>query len=381
MDKKRILIYSTVFLIMGLSNSVIPVLPEIAAGSLVSSGTISYTLLFSGYFIGALLTMIPFGFMTDRYNNIKIITLSITLTSFAGMMLILSENIYLLVTARLLEGIACGAFFPPAYALLAGFHEKNRYIGEFNFLLNAGLAVGVLASGFLASRSVRGAITLFTILSIIVLVIGIVTLFLNKEKESTKTTERTTPPTKRMSPGSEIKRVLGKLFNIRFLRIWITAFLLFGITGVLLAFYPEYSKDILSKPELGIAIAILYISSMITNLVVGRMKLHFKHMVTSGMILAAAGVLISIRFPFTGFALLGIGSGIGMIGLPVAVSHMPFDRGLAMGIFNTYTYAGLAFMPIIAGLFIDMGYQAVFILSAAFMVLSLFLKDGLESGE
>ncbi|SFM29896.1 MFS transporter [Methanolobus profundi] len=373
MKKERLLIYSTVFLIMGLSNSVIPVLPEIAAGSLVSSGTISYTLLFSGYFIGALLTMIPFGFMADIYDNVKIMIFSITLTLFAGIVLILSENIYLLIGARLLEGIACGAFFPPAYSLLAGFTEKNRYIGEFNFLLNAGLAVGVLSSGFLAAWSIRGAIILFTGLSIIILLLGTSVVFTGKRPGKIQV--------KNISPSIEAKNVISKLFDLKFIRIWITAFLIFGITGVMLAFYPEYSKDLLSKPELGVAIAILYASSMITNIVVGRMNLGFRKMIFSGILLAAAGVVISLKAPFIGFALLGIGSGTGMIGLPVAVSHMPVERGLAMGIFNTYTYAGLAFMPIIAGMFVGMGYQTVFILSAAFMVLSLFLKDGVESGE
>lgn len=375
MEKKRLLIYSTVFLIMGLSNSVIPVLPEVA-GSLVSPGTIQYTLLFSGYFIGALLTMIPFGFMTDIYDNIKIITFSIVLTSFAGILLILGENIYLLITARLIEGIAAGAFFPPAYSLLAGFHKNKQYIGEFNFLLNAGLAVGVLSSGFLASWSVRGAIMLFTNLSIIVLSLGMFTLYSGNKTEKE---QRTKNRRKMISPVSEILNVFSKLSDLHYMRIWITAFLLFGISGVLLAFYPEYSKNILTKPELGIAIAILYISSMATNLIVGRMNLHFKHMVTSGIVLAAAGVLISMSFPFIGFALLGIGSGTGMIGLPIAVSHMPFEKGLAMGVFNTYTYAGLAFMPIIAGLFVAQGYTTVFILSAVFMILSLFLKDGVKS--
>ncbi|WP_094228825.1 MFS transporter [Methanolobus psychrotolerans] len=373
MDKKRLLIYSTVFLIMGLSNSVIPVLPEIAAGSFVSSGTLSYTLLFSGYFIGALLTMIPFGFMADLYDNMKIIVLAIALTFFAGMILTLTGNIYLLITARLIEGIACGAFFPPAYSILAGFHEKNQYIGEFNFLLNAGLAVGVLSSGFLAAWSIRGAIILFTGLSIIILAISASIMFTGKEPTKVRV--------KKISPSREARNVFSKLFNIKFIRIWITAFLIFGITGVMLAFYSEYSKDMLSKPELGIAIAILYASSMVTNIIVGRMNLRFKKMIVSGILLAAAGVIIAIKSPFIGFALIGIGSGTGMIGLPIAVSHMPFDKGLAMGIFNTYTYAGLAFMPIITGLFVNMGYPAVFILSAVFMVLSLFLKDGVKNEE
>ncbi|MEZ5335251.1 MAG: MFS transporter [Methanolobus sp.] len=367
MNKNRLIIYVSVFLIMAMSNSVIPVLPEIAAAGNVSSGTIKYTLLFSGYFIGALLTMIPFGFLADIYNKTRIIYASIALTFFAGLILIITDNIYLLIAARLIEGIACGAFFPPAYALLSGFRHKNRYIGEFNFLLNAGLATGVLVSSFIADWSVKGALVLFTGTTAIIFIFSIVAVLTEKKPEKMRV--------KQFSPLKETKKAFNTIFNKNFMRIWITAFLIFGITGVMLAFYSDYSKDFLSKPELGIIIAVLYASSMATNLVVGRINVNFRKMIFAGIIITAAGIIFSISHPFIGFTLIGIGSGTGMIGLPVAVSHMPCDRGLAMGIFNTYTYAGLAFMPLLAGLFINLGYPLIFTLTACVMLLTLFIKD------
>ncbi|MDG6244585.1 MAG: MFS transporter [Methanolobus sp.] len=370
MDKNRFLIYCTVFLIMGLSNSVIPVLPEIASFDSQSVGTLTYTLLFSGYFIGALLTMIPFGFVADIYSYLRLVVFSIFLTFFAGTILLFSENIHLLIIARFIEGVACGAFFPAAYAMLSEFQEKKRYIGEFNFLLNAGLALGVASAGFLAPWSIKGSILLFTILSFFILIYSIYLIMTNK-------TEKAGIIKKVRFPDVEL--VKNKIINTDFLRIWIIAFLLFGISGLMLAFYPEYARNILTKPELGIAIATLYISSMITNILVGRMSLQFRTMIYSGILIAATGILISVKFPFLGFALVGIGSGTGMIGLPVAVSNMPFDRGLAMGILNTYTYAGLAFMPMIAGMFIGFGYPTMVTLAALVMILSLLLKDGIKS--
>lgn len=371
MNKNRLIIYAAVFLIMGLSNSVIPVLPEIATTGNVYSGTLKYTLLFSGYFIGALLTMIPFGFLADIYDNMKIIFLSVALTFFAGIILMLTDNVYLLLSARLIEGIGCGAFFPPAYALLSVAQNKNRYIGEFNFLLNSGLAAGVLFSSFLANWSIKGAVLLFTVMGAIMLLFIATTISTLKQPEIVRI--------KQIHPLMETKKALNMIFNKKYMRIWLTAFLIFGITGVMLAFYSDYSKDFLSKPELGIAIAILYASSMATNLIVGRINTDFRKLIIAGIILTAAGVIISIRHPFPGFILIGIGSGAGMIGLPVAVSHMPFDRGLAMGIFNTYTYAGLAFLPLVAGIFINLGYPMVFALTAFSMVLTLFIKDGLQA--
>jgi MFS family permease len=135
-----------------------------------------------------------------------------------------------------------------------------------------------------------------------------------------------------------------------YLLIWSSSILLlFGVTGVAHALYPDYSAGLLSKVELGMALAGMYASSMITNLIAGRIRLHYGLMIRSGLSLAALGTILAVYYPVHGFILIGMGSGIGLIGLPVAVSYMQNDRGLLMGIFNTYTYAGLGFMPIIAG--------------------------------
>jgi MFS family permease len=354
----------------------------------VESGTIKYTLLFSGYFIGALLTLIPFGFLADRYEHLKIIFFAIFLTAISGTILTLTSNIYIMILARILEGSACGAFFPAAYAILAEYQKKNQYLGEFNFLLNAGLATGAVAAGFLAERYIKGAIILFTLLSSIVFIFGIIKTnpppqnnnnIKNKNNLSLKTKEKTHSNTTFLI---EIKKILNIAFNPLFIRTWIIAFFIFGITGVMLAYYPQYSSGMLSKPELGIVIATVYISSMATNLIAGRSSIKFRKMINIGIILAAAGVIISITQPLPGFTLLGIGSGMAMIGLPIAVSCMNIskkDKGLSMGIFTTFTYMGLAFLPMIMGYFTKYGYLAMFAGTSLLMVLTLLLKDSTKN--
>ncbi|MDK2826141.1 MAG: hypothetical protein PWQ63_596 [Methanolobus sp.] len=380
MTKERFFIYSTVFLIMGLSNSVIPVLPEIASASSVGPGTIKYTLLFSGYFIGALLTLIPFGFIADRYSHLKLIILAISLTAISGIMLTLTSNTYLMIIARILEGCACGAFFPPAYAILAEYQNKNRYLGEFNFLLNAGLASGAVAAGFLADGYVKGAIILFTALSLIVFCFGMIRpgAYQHGSKNNNQISKTGKEPHSYDIFLNETKKILGIALNPMYITTWIIAFFIFGITGVMLAYYPQYSSGMLSKPELGIVIAIVYISSMATNIIAGRLNINYRKMINSGIILAAAGVIISIKYPLTGFTLLGIGSGIGMIGLPIAVSYMDIDKndkGTSMGIFTTYTYMRLAFLPMVMGYFTKFGYQIMFTGTAVLMILTLLLKN------
>ncbi|MDI9395173.1 MAG: hypothetical protein QM426_07075 [Euryarchaeota archaeon] len=49
------------------------------------------------------------------------------------------------------------------------------------------------------------------------------------------------------------------------------SFLLNGAIGVLTAYYPDYSLEILSKVQLGIAIASLYVCAIMSFLI-GRLK-------------------------------------------------------------------------------------------------------------
>jgi len=135
---------------MGLSNAVIPILPELAARDHGSVGAFASSLLFSAYFLGALATMLPFGILSDRFGSLRFIGLGILLTAGSGLTMLLSENLWVLLFARFVEGLACGAFFPAAFSTLSEYRNPKRYMGEFTFLLNAGLAAGTLSSGLLA---------------------------------------------------------------------------------------------------------------------------------------------------------------------------------------------------------------------------------------
>jgi MFS family permease len=376
MDNNRLLLYLTVFLIMGLSNAVIPVLPEMAASGQGSDRVFASSLLFSGYFIGALATMLPFGMLSDRYEGQKLIVMAILLTLISGIVLLVSGNLYVLVAARLAEGIACGAFFPVAYAMLSEYGERGRYIGEFNFLLNAGLALGVALAGYVAHWYLKGGILIFTSMAFSLLIAGIMIMKQgNKGHEVNKKVRIRGPGD---IPG--VRTIAGHFTNPTYSRIWIISFLLFGISGVLTAFYPDYSQETLSKTALGLSIAAMYVSAMIANLAAGRMDLHYDRLIRAGITIAAVGALLSIVYPLPGFALIGAGSGTGMVGLPLAVSNMRIQRGLAMGIFNTCTYAGMGITPLFAGVFLGiLGFEAIFAICAIMLLSSLLIKDRLKS--
>ena len=370
MNTDKILLYASVFVMMGLSDAAIPVLPELASSYHLSYGPIASSLLFSSYFLGALVTMLPFGILADRHGNIRFIFLGIFLTAISGILIMISNDLWILSIARFIEGSACGAFFPAAFSMLSEFKNRNRCIGEFNFLLNGGLASGVAISGLLATTSIKGGILIFTIASGAVLLLALPKLIYSKSPTAKHAHRKISEDI-----AIEVKRTTSTLFDNRFINVWILSFILFGSTGVLVAFYPDYSADILTKTELGAAIAGLYISAMITSLLVGRSLIKYNTMIRVGMGISAIGALLAIQHPISGFIILGAGSGIAMVGLPLAASHMDTDRGLAMGLFNTCTYGGLALAPLIAGLFINhVGFVPIFLISALILSASILLK-------
>ena len=228
MNLKKLVLYSSVFALQGLSNAIIPVLPELAGGD--SGGSAISNLLFSGYFMGALLALVPMGIMADRIGNLKVIRFGMLLTAVSGFFIAFSDSPWILGISRFLEGVGCGAFFPAAFSILAEWEDSQQSLGEFNFLLNAGLAAGVFFSGMLAGFGIKTAIISFTFLA------GLsCSLLLSKAGEllSSNRKEKKFTPSERENPLRyqqdtsllpELKFYLEKaretLFKTNFGKIW-----------------------------------------------------------------------------------------------------------------------------------------------------------------
>jgi MFS family permease len=390
MNSKKLILYSSVFAIQGLSNAVIPILPELAGGSNTSPAVSS--LLYSGYFIGALLTLLPFGILADRIGNLKVVSLGITLTLVSGLFITFSDNLWVLGISRFVEGLGCGAFFPAAYSMIAEWRDSQQSLGEFNFLLNAGLAAGVFFSGMLAELEIKTAISIFTLLA------GFSFTFLLREagrlislnkyarkKEKSKKKERSgtsnsrkdsgkKPETIVFKPGRYLEKTRETFFENGFWKLWGISVILYGATGLLTSNYADYSAGFLTKPELGLAIAASYVAAMLSSLAAGRTRATNKNIVRTGISLAAAGILFSLKAPLLAFLLVGAGGGAAVIGLVAAVSRIS-SSAVAMGLFNTGIYAGLGLIPVFGSLFIGpLGYETVFLGSGLVLLMILFVK-------
>lgn len=382
MNLKKLTLYSSVFALQGLSNAVIPILPELAGGD---NGEFAISsLIFSGYFIGAFLALVPLGILADRIGNLKVIRFGMLLTALSGFVITFSDTPLILGIFRFLEGVGCGAFFPAAFSILAEWEDSQQSLGEFNFLLNGGLAAGVFFSGMLAGFGIKTAIASFTILA------GLSCLLLlskagellspNSNGKNFKHSESENPVKNQQETSllSELKRHLEKarktLFQTNFGKIWGISVLLYGTTGLLNANYADYSAGFLTKPELGLAISVSYLAAMLSSLIAGRADINYKNIVRIGIILAAAGIFLSVKLPLLAFFLIGAGGGTAVVGLITAVSRIS-SSGFAMGLFNTGIYAGLGLGPIIGSFFLGpLGYETLFFGSAIALLSVFFVK-------
>lgn len=384
MNSKKLLLYFSVFAIQGLSNAVIPVLPELGGEGSASPAVSS--LLYSGYFIGALLTLLPFGILADRIGNQKVAGLGITLTFVSGLFISYSGNLWVLGISRFVEGLGCGAFFPAAYSMLAEWKNSQKSMGEFNFLLNAGLASGVFLSGMLAEMGIKTAIDIFALLASFSFALllwesrGLRSADNSGRKNKKSWTSDRESSGKKpealmtFKPGRYLKKTGETFFENGFWKLWGISVILYGATGLLTSNYADYSASFLTKPELGLAISASYVAAMLSSLAAGRTRVKNKSIVRVGIILAAAGILFSLKAPLLAFFLIGAGGGVAVVGLIAAVSRIS-SSGIAMGLFNTGIYAGLGLVPVFGSLFIEpLGYEAVFLGSALVLLTVLGVK-------
>jgi len=363
MNRVRVCLYLSVFVIMGLSDTVIPILPALSRGDAMTQ-----SMLFSAYFAGALVTMIPLGMLADRYGNPPFIALSIVLTLVSGAMLLYFEDPAILISARFIEGCACSAFFPAAFSMLTRFKGSKRYIGEFNFLLNFGLAAGVGTAAVLMDYYLKGGILLFCILALPALVMS---LSLKDARD---------PATQVPAPGAALRAppqtsaaprvgLSTVLFDPQYLQMWVVSFVLFGGTGVLVAYFPSCTD--LSPPLQGLALTGVYFGTMVTSLICGRLRITEKRMIRTGIAITSAGIVMTVFHPI-GLTIMGAGSGFALVGLVTGAASLNLKRGMTMGAFNTYTYAGFTVMPIFAaGMLGYLDYTGLFLVTGAAVMATL----------
>ncbi|MGA9087089.1 MAG: MFS transporter [Methanoregula sp.] len=326
-----------VFCVMALSNAIVPVLPAFATGSAWEGA------IYAAYFLGAFISTLPGGFLSDRYGRTPVIRTGLMLTVISGILLYYTSGPLPVITLRLLEGLGAGLFIAAGMSYVNSQPDHTRMSGYYLAMLNIGLVSGLVASGWLAVRFMQPAlgIGLFAALSLVVLVAGIFTREIPEQIFQ--------PGIQTQKPAGCYRQDLKELVSLvtSRSRLWYSAIVLVGITGVVSSLYPEFSGQ--SADILGLWIAGMSVATIAAVLIVSRFTVHAIPVIRWSAVFMTGGALLAYLSPL-GFIVLGALAGIVMIAQMAILAEERNRQGLVMGLFSTFSYLGMTILPFIAGL-------------------------------
>ncbi|MDD4567907.1 MAG: MFS transporter [Methanoculleus chikugoensis] len=326
-----------IFVVMALSNAVVPVLPDFAEGAALQG------VVYSAYFLGAFLTVLPGGIASDRIGSVPLIRTGLLLTLASGVLILLFPSGLPLLVFRVVEGIGAGLFLSAALAWANSHPSSGQLSGYVMAALNLGLVVGLLATGWLDAvlDSHLAGIALFTVLAVPAAVMG----FAVRESERV---------------GFAKADFAGVVRN--YFWLFAAAVVLVGMTGAVAAVYPGYTGN--NPSVLALQLATINIATIVAVLVAPRINFRPVPTIRAAAILMAAAVLASYGTPYA-FPVIGALSGVIIVATLAFLAETRIEQGVMTGLFNTASYAGFTFLSAVAGLVAgNVGFLAAFLLMA-----------------
>ena len=334
------------FIVMALSNAIVPVLPEYASGMPALQGII-----FSAYFFGAFAMVIPAGVLGDRYGRTPFITAGLVLTLLAGIVILMALNPYVIIFARIVEGIGAGLFMSCALSWVNTQKDHSRLSGLFFAGMNAGLIAGLMGTGILNTYfGQNSGVLLFTALTALPLLLS---FFIR-------------------DTAAVLISVLPPVHTVAWRNKWLyfSSFILLGISGVLVSLYPEFTDE--SPFFLGIVFAAMNGGTIFASLIAPRISIEPIRMIRLASVLVGIAVLLSFVAPayggIWGVLVLFIVVG-GLIGF-VFVAQMNYLavseklQGTAIGLLTAASYGGMAVLPFFSGIVSEgYGYGVAFLVN------------------
>jgi MFS family permease len=332
-------LFSGIFLVMALSNAIVPVLPAYTTDNSLNG------LIYAGYFLGAFLITLPAGVLSDTYGRIPFIRLGLAITVTSGLFLAITTTPAVIIAARLVEGLGAGLFVAAAMSAVNSDPDHVRLSGWLMASMNAGLVTGLVAAGWLAAflRVPPAGIVFFALLS----AVPATASFLVREPARHEG----------VRDSGRVKSVFGQ-----YRWLWYSSVVLIGITGVVTSLYPQLSGA--PSDLLGIWIAGMSIATIASVLIFSRTRMQPVPAIRTAALLMAGGVIISFFSP-AGFLVLGALAGIVLIGQMAFLAGVPGHQGTVMGFFSTFSYLGMAVMPAATGFVAQgLGFPAAFTVTA-----------------
>jgi MFS family permease len=312
---------------MALSNAIVPILPVYATSSTLQSA------IYSAYFLGAFLTTLLGGLLSDKYGRLPVIRFGLGITIISGLLLTVLSPAIIVIGARCLEGIGAGLFVAAAMAHVNSLPDHAKMSGYFMAALNLGLVLGLILGGNLAVQfhTSTGGILLFTIMTLLSILLSIFMM--------------SSPATPEPNTLAIVKSLI---YDYRWL--WYSSLVLIGITGVVTSLYPKFSG---ASPDIvGNLIAGMSIATIMGVITISRINPDPIITIQIAAAIMAGSVMLTFISPI-GFFFIGTLSGFVMIAQMAFLSKVKDNQGITMGLFSTTSYLGMSLLPFLAGVIAD----------------------------
>ena len=263
---------------------VIPFLPQYAIS--LGASDLDVGIIFASYAVVQLLSVIPFGLMSDRYGRKPFMVMGMLLLSVTSLLYPLAQNVPLLIFCRGLQGLAASATWSSAVALVADIYpgkDKGAKLGIASGATNMGGIAGPLLGGIVSDVNFNLPFILIALASLIMFIYMGFRLKVERREEAV---ERI-PYRKMIGESLKIRNVL----IIIIINVFTTIF-----WGFLEPLMPPYlsSRFSLTSTEIGLVFGGMTFVYAIIQPLVGRLsdKYGRKKFIISGMILLAVANLI-----------------------------------------------------------------------------------------
>ncbi|MGL4654329.1 MAG: MFS transporter [Sarcina sp.] len=321
---------------------------------------------------------IPFGVLSDKLNKKFIILLGLAMLGVGLILTVVSNNIYVFIFARGLQG--AGAIAASAFAWLSMGVKEEKVSNAINI---AGIAIGLASTIGLSGGTILGtfmsfkALTYLDAASVIVAFI-LILIFLKTPKECKEV--------KKGKMDSEFWAYLGKLLKVQvFTLLNIQSFIANYVIMSIFFVVPEY----LGKIPNGMShMWEIFVPATIIAVILMRFSMSFINRGKTGEIF-----VISLALMFAGMVIflwnshiifLIIGTTLFMIGYNIIVTLIPtitnkvIDkdeyRGTINGVVNTFLYFGSFVGSVVTGaIWAEVGAGAALFSIIGVALLSLLL--------
>ena len=314
-------------------------------------GPLTTTVIFAVYAVGALLSALTVGPISDAVGRRPVLLTSLAMMLIGLVIFLVATQVWQLLVARFLHGSAIGATMVVAGAALLDVrpHDGDRNGIISGGVANFGIAAVVLCSAAAAQWSSYPLRVPYAVMGAVVTVLIVATIVLI-EPHTGRTGGRV-----RISRPSIPHQIRGEFWfsGIGILTSW-------SVLGVFLSLYPaltQHATGHRSTIFVGVVVALMAIAAAVAQLLASRVDSRTAAIIGDvGMIFALIGAVFALRSGSTAAvlvdsAVLGAVFGLAYGGSLRYLSEIaPSDaRGRVMSAYYLLGYLGMCVPTVIAG--------------------------------